>query len=114
MGSVSNPQGSQQRGNQNPQYKGSQSSRRQNDSDLRDKRPRDHKSKDKSKDDKSHLDSVECYNCGGKGHYANTCTRPKKQKTENPNGIPVGSIDDHKLYAVDSAGKEKPLSKTPQ
>jgi hypothetical protein len=36
---------------------------------------------------RDHLKTIECYNCGKKGHYSTNCTVPKKNGNENSNMV---------------------------
>ena len=59
--------------------------------------------KEKSKEE--YLKTVECFNCGEKGHYSTACPHPKK---EDANSVPIGSVGNYKVYAAPAQGKGKP------
>lgn len=81
------------------------SSRNHNSSDTKGK-----SSKDKDKDKDWKKKNIECYNCHKMGHYATEC---KSEKKDHPNSVPVGSVGNIGVHAVEPSGKGKPSSKTP-
>jgi hypothetical protein len=41
----------------------------------------------RSKNNSEHLKTVECFNCGKKGHYSTDCSIPRKNDNENSNMV---------------------------
>jgi hypothetical protein len=41
----------------------------------------------RSSNNSEHLKTIECFNCGKKGHYSTDCSAPRKNDTENSNMV---------------------------